>query len=116
MASRIERRKFLDARRRGGRVAARGAGQQAGVPLIGLLAGAQLDDRRPERHSARREGRWLCRGLNVAIKYRTADGRFNRLPGLAAELVADPVAGLLVGPTGCGSSQSCNREPFRSFS
>ena len=29
---------------------------------------------------------------NVAIKYRTADGRFNRLPGLAAELVADPVA------------------------
>jgi hypothetical protein len=31
-------------------------------------------------------------GRNVAIKYRPAGGRFDRLPGLAAELVADPVA------------------------
>ena len=28
----------------------------------------------------------------AAIKYRSASGRFDRLPGLAAELVADPVA------------------------
>jgi len=66
--------------------------QQAGVALIGLLAGTQLDDR---MLSAIRQGlkeAGYVEGRNVAIKYRTADGRFNRLPGLAAELVADPVA------------------------
>jgi len=62
------------------------------VALIGLLSGAQLDDR---MLSAVRQGlkeAGYVEGRNVAIKYRTADGRFNRLPGLAAELVADPVA------------------------
>ena len=66
--------------------------QQPGVALIGLLAGAQLDDR---MLSAIRQGlkdASYVEGRNVEIKYRTADGRFNRLPGLAAELVADPVA------------------------
>src|SRR5262245_28632621 len=66
--------------------------QQAGVALIGLLAGAQLDDR---LLSAVRQGlkeAGYVEGRNIAIKYRTADGRFSRLPGLAAELVADPVA------------------------
>ena len=66
--------------------------QQPGVALIGLLAGTQLDDR---MLSAIRQGlkeAGYVEGRNVAIKYRTADGRFNRLPGLAAELVADPVA------------------------
>ena len=66
--------------------------QQPGVALIGLLSGAQLDDR---MLSAIRQGlkeAGYVEGRNVAIKYRTADGRFNRLPGLAAELVADPVA------------------------
>ena len=73
--------------------------QQAGVALIGLLAGTQLDDR---MLSAVRQGlkeAGYVEGRNVAIKYRTADGRFNRLPGLAAELVADPVAVILaLGP------------------
>jgi putative ABC transport system substrate-binding protein len=66
--------------------------QQPGVALIGLLAGAQLDDR---MLSAVRQGlkeAGYVEGRNVAIKYRTADGCFSRLPGLAAELVADPVA------------------------
>jgi ABC-type uncharacterized transport system substrate-binding protein len=92
MASYIARRKFLAAF--GGAavwpLAARA--QQPGVALIGLLAGAQLDDR---MLSAVRQGlkeAGYVEGRNVAIKYRTADGRFSRLPGLAAELVADPVA------------------------
>jgi putative tryptophan/tyrosine transport system substrate-binding protein len=93
MASHIGRRNFL-ATLAGAAAAwplAAGA-QQPGVPLIGLLAGAQLDDR---LLSAVRQGlkeAGYVEGRNVAIKYRTADGRFNRLPGLAAELVADPVA------------------------
>src|SRR5262249_39449606 len=59
--------------------------QQAGVALIGLLAGAQVDDRmlRHGRQGLKEAG--YVEGRNVAIKYRTADGRFNRLPGLAAE-------------------------------
>src|SRR5215471_19478301 len=70
----------------------RARAQQPGVALIGLLSGAQLDDR---MLSAIRQGlkeAGYVEGRNVAIKYRTADARFNRLPGLAAELVADPVA------------------------
>jgi putative tryptophan/tyrosine transport system substrate-binding protein len=69
--------------------------QQPGVALVGLLAGAQLDD---QLLSAIRQGlkeAGYVEGRNIAIKYRTADGRFNRLPGLAAELVADPVAVLV---------------------
>src|SRR5262249_25034575 len=73
--------------------------QQPGVALIGLPAGAEIDDR---MLSAIRQGlkeAGYVEGRNVAIKYRTADGRFNRLPGLAAELVADPVAVILaLGP------------------
>jgi len=35
-------------------------------------------------------------GRNLAIKYRSADGRFDRLPALATALVADPVAVILM--------------------
>ena len=66
--------------------------QQAPVALVGLLSGFQLDDR---LFGAIRQGlkeTGYIEGRNVAIKYRSADGRFDRLPAMAAELVADPVA------------------------
>jgi len=66
--------------------------QQAGVALVGLLSSIHQDDR---EISAVRQGlkeAGYIEGRNVAIKYRSAGGRFDRLPGLAAELVADPVA------------------------
>jgi putative tryptophan/tyrosine transport system substrate-binding protein len=66
--------------------------QQAGVALVGLLSSIHQDDR---EISAVRQGlkeAGYIEGRNVAIKYRPAGGRFDRLPGLAAELVADPVA------------------------
>jgi putative ABC transport system substrate-binding protein len=66
--------------------------QQPGVALVGLLSSIHYDDR---EISAVRQGlkeAGYVEGRNVAIKDRSAGGRFDRLPGLAAELVADPVA------------------------
>ena len=67
------------------------AQQQSPVALVGLLSGFQLDDRLlgAIRQGLKETG--YIEGRNVAIKYRSADGRFDRLPAMAAELVADPV-------------------------
>ena len=66
--------------------------QQATVALVGLLSGGQLDDRLINAvRQGLKEGGYI-EGRNIAIKYRSADGRFDRLPALAADLVADPVA------------------------
>jgi len=65
--------------------------QQPTMALIGLLSGTHQDDR---WLSAIRQGlkeAGYIEGRNVAIKHRSADGQFDRLPALAAELVADPV-------------------------
>src|SRR5262245_28443644 len=69
--------------------------QQAGVPMIGLLLSTQLDDRQigAIRQGLRDVG--YIEGRNVAIKYRSGDGRFDRLPALAAELVADVPAAII---------------------
>jgi len=69
--------------------------QQPAMALIGLLSSAQLDDRQID---AIRRGLKLAgyiEGRNVAIKYRSADSRFDRLPALAADLVADPVTAII---------------------
>ena len=87
----MKRRTFIAAL--GGAAAwpAMGWGRQPAMPVIGLLSGTQAEDR---QISAIRQGLkegGYTEGRNVAIKYRSADGHFDRLPGLAAELVADPV-------------------------
>jgi len=60
--------------------------------LIGLLTGSQQDDRwlGALRQGLKETG--YIEGGNVAIKHRSADGHFDRVPALAAELVADHVA------------------------
>jgi putative tryptophan/tyrosine transport system substrate-binding protein len=66
--------------------------QQPTVTLIGLLSGTHRDDR---EFGALRQGlkeAGFVEGRNVAIKYRSAGGQFDRLRELAGELVADPVA------------------------
>ena len=66
------------------------SGAQQPMALVGLLSGAQQDDR---QLGAVRQGLkdiGYIEGRNVAIKYLSANGRFDRLPALAAELVADP--------------------------
>jgi ABC-type uncharacterized transport system substrate-binding protein len=73
--------------------------QQPAMALVGLLAGSPLEDRQLDavRQGLKEAG--YIEGRNLAIKYRSADGRFDRLPALAAALVADPVAVILtVGP------------------
>jgi putative ABC transport system substrate-binding protein len=69
--------------------------QQSAMALVGLLEGSHLDDRQLEavRRGLKEAG--YVEGRNLAIKYRSADGHFDRLPGLAAALVADRVAVLL---------------------
>src|SRR4029077_2528826 len=73
--------------------------QQPSMTLVGLLLSTQLDDR---QIGAIRQGlgdAGYIEGRNLAIKYRSADGRFDRLPAMAAELVADPVAAIVaLGP------------------
>jgi putative ABC transport system substrate-binding protein len=66
--------------------------QQPTVALLGLLTGSPQDDRwlGALRQGLKEAGH--IEGRNVAIKHRSADGHFDRVPALAAELVADPVA------------------------
>src|SRR5215472_522488 len=69
--------------------------QQPGVPLVGLLLSTQVDDRQV---GAIRQGlgdAGYIEGRNVAIKYRSGDGRFDRLPAMAAELAADAPAAII---------------------
>src|SRR5262249_51908612 len=59
--------------------------QQPAIALVGLLGTAQLDDRQIDavRQGLKHAG--YIEGRNVAIKYRSADSRFDRLPALAAD-------------------------------
>src|SRR5262249_39013130 len=66
--------------------------QQRAMALVGLLTGNQLDDRWLSAVGQGLKEVGYIEGRNAAIKYRSAGGRFDRLPGLATELVADPVA------------------------
>jgi ABC-type uncharacterized transport system substrate-binding protein len=65
--------------------------KQSVMALVGLLSSAQLDDRqvRAIRQGLKEAG--YIEGRNLAIKYRSADSRFDRLPALAADLVSDRV-------------------------
>jgi putative tryptophan/tyrosine transport system substrate-binding protein len=75
-------------------VAARGACTAAEVPLIGFLSGvspdANVDRVRAFRQGLKETG--YLEGENVVIEYRWAEGRYGRLPDLAAELVHRQVA------------------------
>jgi putative ABC transport system substrate-binding protein len=66
--------------------------QQPALPVVGLLSGIDLDD---PQFAAVRQGlneAGYVAGKNVAIEHRSAAGRYDRLPALAAELVRRQVA------------------------
>ena len=64
--------------------------QESTMPVIGYL-GAELPTAFASRVRAFRQGlgeTGYVEGRNVAIEFRWADGQHNRLPALAADLVA----------------------------
>jgi ABC-type uncharacterized transport system substrate-binding protein len=65
--------------------------KQPAMALVGLLSSAQLNDRQIGAFRQGLNDAGYIEGRDVAIKYRSADSRFDRLPALAANLVADPV-------------------------
>src|SRR5258708_17229785 len=72
--------------------------QQSAMPVIGVLVGGAAAPLQPALAGFRRglaESGYV-EGQNVTIDYRFAEGRFERLPMLASDLVARPVAVLVV--------------------
>ena len=77
------------------------AQQAAKVPRIGYLSANSMVASPPNLHEAFRQGLrdlGYVEGRNVAIEFRDAEGRVERLPALAAELVALNVD-VIVAPT-----------------
>jgi ABC-type uncharacterized transport system substrate-binding protein len=71
--------------------------QQPALPVIGFLDSSSADDYAPFL-AAFRVGlneAGFVEGRNISIEYRWADGRYDRLPALAAELVRVPVTVLV---------------------
>jgi putative ABC transport system substrate-binding protein len=95
MASHIGRRKFLATL--GGAAASwplAARAQQGGMPVVGFLHGASADGA-AYQVTAFRQGlnqTGYVEGQNVTIEYRWAEGQYNRLPALATDLVAHPLA------------------------
>jgi putative tryptophan/tyrosine transport system substrate-binding protein len=85
------------------------------IPRIGYLDGA-FPSTNAARIDAFRQGLWelgYVEGKNIVIEYRHAEGKLDRLPALAAELVRLKVEVLVMG--GGGASTVSGKEATRRF-
>jgi putative ABC transport system substrate-binding protein len=76
--------------------------QQRPMPLIGFLNGAMASASDVDRVAAFHRGLeeiGFVEGRNVRIEYRWADGRFDRLPGLAVDLLRHNPTVMVVSPS-----------------
>src|SRR5215472_14703203 len=74
--------------------------QQPAMPVVGYLDASSPGASAPRVAIFRRglaEAGYV-EGRNVAIEYRWAEGQYDRLPEMAAELVRRPVAVIVAGP------------------
>jgi putative ABC transport system substrate-binding protein len=75
--------------------------QQRAMPVIGYLSGRTADSDASVLVSLRRglADVGYAEGRNVAVEYRFADGRYDRMPAMAADLVSRRVAVVVTGDT-----------------
>ena len=92
--------------------------QQPTMPVIGFLNSRSPDDSAhlvaAFRHGLRETGHF--EGANLAIEYRWAEGRYDRLPALAADLVSRQVRVLVAtggDPHGISCQGSNSNDPYR---
>ena len=73
--------------------------QHPAMPLVGCLFGISSEAGQAPLVAVRRglAQTGFVEGRNIALEYRWADGQFDRLPAMAADLVSQPVALILTG-------------------
>src|SRR5262249_28764362 len=71
--------------------------QQPAMPVVGFMSSRGPDDSRHlvEAFRTGLKTNGYAEGQNVVVEYRWAAGKYDRLPGLAAELVRSEVAVLV---------------------
>jgi putative ABC transport system substrate-binding protein len=89
--------------------------QQLGMPVIGILNSASLETANRENFAAFHRGlaeTGYVEGRNVAIEYRWAEGQYDRLPALAADLVSRQVTVIFAnGPSALAAKSSTTTIP-----